>query len=103
MSDSTIIAIMSTASAFVAVVIYQILQNKRNAALGEKIEGALHKGEQTLPVLAQTLGMPGFRGRGKVVMALNAMVRRGRVVVIPAPDRTPQLQKVQHIKYRLQG
>ena len=41
--------------------------------------------------------------RGKVAMALNDMVTQGKVRVIQAPAATPQLQKVNFIKYELVG
>lgn len=51
--------------------------------------------------LAGGLGMGGFLARGKVALALNELVNTGRVEVIDASRGTPQLEKVNHIRYRL--
>ena len=67
-------------------------QHKANAAL----QGAL-----TLPALTDAIGLRGFSARGKVMMALNDLVGQKKVRIIPAPDGTPQLQKVNFIKYEL--
>ena len=41
--------------------------------------------------------------RGKVALALNDMVAQDKVRTIAPPDGTPQLQKVNFIKYELVG
>jgi hypothetical protein len=77
------------------------ITRRRNAKLAPSIEAQLRQGgPQTLPALAGALGMGGFFSRGKVVLALNELVAAGRVEMIPAPEGTPQLQKVNHIQYR---
>jgi hypothetical protein len=35
------------------------------------------------------------------MLALNALVEQGKIRVLPAPGGTPQLQKVNFIKYEL--
>ena len=80
------------------------IQARKNKTLIPAIETALRaQGALTLPGLSDTLGMKGLMARGKVVMALNEMFTKGKVRVIPAPDATPQLQKVNFIKYELMG
>jgi hypothetical protein len=79
-------------------------QQKKNAALAPSIEAALRaQGALTLPALTDAVGLKGLTARGKVMMALNDLVAQQKVRVIPAPDGTPQLQKVNHIKYELAG
>ncbi len=69
---------------------------------GAAIEAALRaQGALTLPALTEAVGLKGFSARGKVILALNDMVAQGKVRTIPAPDGTPQLQKVNFIKYEL--
>lgn len=88
--------------AAIGVVIAMWITQRRNAELSPKIEAALRAGgEQTLPQLQDALGMKGFYNRGKVVTALGAMVQQGRVKEIPAPEGTPMLERIQHIRYRL--
>jgi hypothetical protein len=78
------------------------MQAKKNQALAPAIEAALRaQGALTLPALTEAVGLKGFSARGKVILALNDMVAQGKVRTIPAPDGTPQLQKVNFIKYEL--
>ena len=66
------------------------------------IEAVLRaQGALTLPALTEAVGLKGFSARGKVILALNDMVAQGKVRTIAAPDGTPQLQKVNFIKYEL--
>ena len=77
-------------------------QKKQNAALAPSIEAALRaQGALTLQALTDAVGLKGFTARGKVMIALNDLVARKKVRVIPAPEGTPQLQKVNLIKYEL--
>ena len=80
------------------------LQQRKNKKLAPAIETALRaQGAMTLPALAKACSLDSFLGRGKVVLALNDLVAQGKVRTIPAPDGTPQLQKVNFIKYALTG
>ena len=78
-------------------------QRKKNAALSPGIVENLQSGEMTLPDLASAMGQGSFLGRGKVTPALNELVESGAVTVIPAPGGTPQMKKVNFIRYRLEG
>ena len=94
--------VVIAASIAVGIGIAMARQRKQNAKLAPSVEAHLREhGAVTLPVLATALGMGGFFARGKVVLALNDLVVAGRVEMIPAPDGTPQLQKVDNIRYRL--
>lgn len=89
-------------AAALGVLISQKLQAKKNKALMPAIEGTLRaQGALTLAGISDGIGMKGVMARGKVAMALNDMVTQGKVRVIPAPQGTPQLQKVNFIKYEL--
>ena len=101
--DSTNLIIGGIAGA-VAAYFVSVSQKKKNKQLAPKIEATLRaQGALTLPALAEAIGFRGLMARGKVAMALNDMVTQKQVRVIPAPDGTPQLQKVNHIKYELTG
>jgi len=79
-------------------------QRKQNAALAPSIEAALRaQGPLTLPALTDAVGLKGFTARGKVMMALNELLAQKKIRIIPAPDGTPQMQKINHIKYELAG
>jgi hypothetical protein len=91
-------------AAALGVVIAQLIQKRRNQKLIPTIEAALRaQGPLTLPALSEAIGFKGFMARGKVTLALADMVRLGKVRTIAAPDGTPQLQKINFIKYELTG
>jgi hypothetical protein len=96
-----IIGAITGAAAAYAV---SVSQRKKSQQLAPSIEAALRaNGAMTLPALAEAIGFKGFMARGKVALALNEMVTQKKLRVIPAPDGTPQLQKVNHVKYELTG
>jgi len=91
-------------AAALGVLISSRLQRRKNAALAPAIEAALRaQGALTLPGLVDTCGLKGFTARGKVMLALNDLVAQARVRIIDAPTGTPQLQKVNFVKYELAG
>jgi NhaP-type Na+/H+ or K+/H+ antiporter len=88
----------------IGVLIAQRIQRRKNAKLVPAIEAALREqGALTLPALAEAIGLGGFVARGRVAMALNDLAAKKRLRTIPAPDGTPQLQKINFIKYELIG
>lgn len=102
--DSTIISVAVAIGVAIGLVIHQARQSKKNANLAEKIIPLLTaRGPLTLPILAEALGMGGFMGRGKVVLALNDMASQGKLEIVDAPPGTPQLKKVDVIQYKLRG
>jgi hypothetical protein len=104
MDQTTVTAIASSVAVGLGLLIANARQSKKNRDLAGKITPVLRDdGPQTLLGLADKLGMGGFYARGKVVLALNDMAAQGTVEVIPAPEGTPQLQKVKFIQYRLRG
>jgi len=88
----------------VAMLVTSRIQSKKNDKLIPSIEAALRaQGALTLPALTEAIGMKGFSARGKVMLALNQMASKGAIDTIPAPEGTPQLQKINFIKYQLRG
>jgi hypothetical protein len=88
----------------VAMLVASKLQRKKNDKLVPSIEAALRaQGALTLPALTEAVGMKGFTARGKVAMALSQLVTNGVIETIAAPEGTPQLQKINFIKYQLRG
>ena len=90
----------------VAIAMY--FWNKRQAKLGAglpgSIERALEVGEsQPLAEVARRVGKDSFLGRGEVAQALNALNAVNKVRIHPAPDGTPQLEKVNLIRYERIG
>ncbi|MBK8217181.1 MAG: hypothetical protein IPK71_25940 [Myxococcales bacterium] len=83
-----------------AMFFWQKRQAKLGTGLAGAIEGALVPGEPlTLGEIASRVGKASFLGRGEVAQSLNALHAVGKVRIHPAPEGTPQLQKVDHIRY----
>lgn len=59
------------------------------------------QGALTLPALTDACRLEAFTARGKVRLALNDLVAPAWIRIIDAPAGTPQLQKVNFIKYEL--
>jgi hypothetical protein len=91
------------ASVALGLLINAFLQKRRNRNLWGTLEPVLRKGPATLAELTAAIGKTGFMSRGKVALALQEATGDGRVEVIPAPEGTPQLQKVKLIKYSLRA
>ncbi|MDO9017154.1 MAG: hypothetical protein Q8S73_12285 [Deltaproteobacteria bacterium] len=102
MSEQWIFGIATGIGVGIGLAIHQSRQSKKNASLSVQITAALGaKGPRTLAELSEDVGLPGFMGRGKVTLALGEMQQSGAVVIIEAPEGTPQLKKVDFIRYRL--
>ena len=102
--DSTILRIAVPVGVVIGLVIHQVRQGRKNAALAGRIVPVLTaRGALTLPVLAEAVGMGGFMGRGQVALALNHLVSQGKVEIVDAPAGTPQLKKIDFIQYKLRG
>ena len=101
MDSSSIYLIPGGVGAIIGLAIHHRLQQKRNMKLAMLIKENLRMQDPlTLLELSTKLGMGSFTGRGKVAMALNELEVKGLVEIIPALEGTPQLQKVNHIRYR---
>ena len=104
MDYQTIVGIASGVGVAIGLGIHQALQSRKNRGLGERVTTALQaRNDRTLRELAEELGMGGFLGRGKVFNALTEMTNAGALEVLPVPEGTPQLKKVDFIRYRLRG
>lgn len=88
----------------IIVAVVMIFIQRRNAKAGTglagEVERALASGSAlTLHEVAEAVGKNSFLGRGQVAQNLNALSMVGKVRIIQAPEGTPQLQKVNHIRY----
>ena len=84
------------------------LWNRRNAQQGTGLAGTIEEAMRgreplTLAEVAQAVNKPSFFGRGEVAQALNALVSVQKVRVLDAPEGTPQLKKVDFIRYERIG
>jgi len=79
-------------------------RKKAQAELVTEIEAKLNGTDGvSVPALADALGMKGLAANGKILMALNDLIKLEKVEVIPAPEGTPMLKKIDHIRYRLRS
>lgn len=73
---------------------------KKGTGMAGKIERVLtERSSLTLTEAAEAVGKNTFMGRGEVAQALNALSSVGKVRILPAPEGTPQLKKVDLIRY----
>lgn len=61
------------------------------------------RGPLTIPEIMEQLGLVGFSAQGKVVMALDSLIRAGKVEERPVPPGTPQLEKIKVRKYAVRA
>ncbi len=77
---------------------------KKGTGLAGQLEQTLAQGSSlTLAEVAAAVGKDTFMGRGEVAQALNALASVNKVRIIPAPEGTPQLKKVELIRYERIG
>ncbi|MEP7125111.1 MAG: hypothetical protein ABJE95_29545 [Byssovorax sp.] len=91
------------------VALVMMFIQRQNAKKGTGIAGQLERalgerGPLTLTEAAEAVGKTSFMGRGEVAQALNALSSVGKIRILPAPEGTPQLEKVDLIRYeRISG
>lgn len=83
-----------------------MVMNKRKAKQGTGLPGQIEaamrgKGPLTLKEVGALVGKESFMGRGEVVQALAALESIGKVRTKPAPEGTPQPEKVDLVTYEL--
>lgn len=98
--DSWIIPVATSIGVTIGLAIFRSRQAKLNGSLSDRIAPHLEGEGKTLPELKVLLDMNSFIAGGKIVNALGEMVRGGSVETILAPEGTPQLEKVKHIRYK---
>lgn len=86
----------------IALTLYNRYNAKKGAGLAGTIEQVLADGQpRTLAEVAQVVNRNTFLGRGEVAQTLNALHAVGKVRIHPAEPGTPQLKKVDFIRYEL--
>lgn len=88
----------------IVMLLWNRMQASRGAGLAGEIEQAMRgRGALTLAEVAAAVKRDSFMGRGQVVQALGGLLSVGKVVQHDAPPGTPQLEKVNHIRYELKA
>jgi hypothetical protein len=76
-----------------------VAQRRGNKTASEVFPLLRERGPLTIPEIMHQLGLQGFSQQGKVVMALDSLIREGRVEERPVPPGTPTLEKINVRKY----
>ena len=86
------------------MVLWRRHQAQQGTGLAGEIERALsQKAPMTLAEVAESVGKNTFLGKGEVAQSLNALASINKVKIHLAPEGTPQLSKVDFIRYELIG
>jgi hypothetical protein len=87
----------------VSITLWQRSNAKKGTGTPGQVEAILRASPQpmTLKEVAQAMNRNTFFGRGEVGQALAALQSTGKLVVHPAPEGTPQLKKVDVVRYEL--
>lgn len=76
-------------------------QRRTNPTVPSVVTLLRDRGPLTIPQIMEDLGLQGFSAQGKIVMALDKLVRSGQVNEQPVPPNTPTLDKIKVRKYSL--
>jgi len=86
-----------------AALALMVSQRRGNKTALEVLPLLRDRGPLTIPEIMEQLGLVGFSAQGKVVMALDSLIRGGSVEERPVPPGTPQLEKINVRKYALRA
>jgi predicted transcriptional regulator len=86
-----------------AALAVMVSQRRGNKTALEVFPLLRDRGPLTIPEIMEQLGLVGFSAQGKVVMALDSLIRQGSVEERPVPPGTPQLEKIKVRKYALRA
>ena len=96
-----LIGAIAGSTAALALVVSQRRGNNRTAS--EVWPLLRERGPLTIPEIMNQLGLQGFSAQGKVVTALDSLIREGRVEERPVPPGTPTLEKINFRKYAVRA
>jgi len=86
-----------------AALAVMVSQRRGNKTALEIVPLLRDRGPLTIPEIMEQLGLVGFTAQGKVVMALDSLIRASTVEERPVPPGTPQLDKIKVRKYALRA
>ena len=87
-------------TAALAVIVSQRRGNKTASEVWPLLR---ERGPLTIPEIMNQLGLQGFSAQGKVVTALDSLIREGRVEEWAVPPGTPTLEKINVRKYAVRA
>jgi hypothetical protein len=77
-----------------------IARARGNKTTPEVLSILRERGPMTIPDIMRELGLEGMSAQGRVVMALDALIRRGEVDELPVEREVPRLQRIEVRRYR---
>jgi predicted transcriptional regulator len=86
-----------------AALAVMVSQRRGNKTALEVLPLLRERGPLTIPDIMDQLGLVGFAAQGKVVTALDSLIRAGSVEEQPVPPGTPQLEKIKVRKYAVRS
>jgi hypothetical protein len=95
--DPMILGVIAGGTAALAMIVAQRRTTKRL----ELVPLLREHGPLTIPQLMAMLGLEGWSAQGRVVMALDALVRSGKVEEGKVSRTIPTIERINHRKYTL--
>jgi hypothetical protein len=86
-----------------AALAVMVSQRRGNKTALEVLPLLRDRGPLTIPEIMEQLGLVGFSAQGKVVVALDSLIRAGNVEERPVPAGTAQHDKIKVRKYALRA
>jgi DNA-binding MarR family transcriptional regulator len=90
-------AIAGGTAAFAVV----IAQRRTNKTTPEVLSILRDRGPLTIPEIMRELGLEGMAAQGRVVMALDTLIKRGDVDELPVDREVPRLERIKVRRYSM--
>ena len=88
-------AIAGGTAAFAVV----IAQRRSNKTTPEVLSILRDRGPMTIPEIMRDLGLEGMSAQGRVVMALDALIKHGEIDELPVDRDVPRLERINVRRY----
>jgi DNA-binding MarR family transcriptional regulator len=88
-------AIAGGAGAFAVL----IVQRRSNRTTPEVLSILRERGPLTIPAIMSELGLQGMSAQGRVVMALDTLIKRGVVDELPVAGDVPRMERIKVRRY----
>jgi DNA-binding MarR family transcriptional regulator len=76
-----------------------IAQRRSSKTTPEVLSILRERGPLTIPGIMTELGLEGMSAQGRVVMALDTLIKRGIISELPVADDVPRLQRISVRRY----
>jgi hypothetical protein len=100
--DPWILGVIAGGTAALAVLVAQ-RRGSQSATTQSVLTLLRDRGPLTIPEMMDQLGLSGFSEQGRLVMALDSLIRGDRVAEQPVPATTPTLERINVRKYILRA